>query len=129
MSNTPPAAAASLAVALPPLEDWQPEDVIRWRDSLPTDDRTNFKEFFDNLPPGVKGSTLASYDKSDVYGLFPTPQLGRAFAPELHAMLQALKRQRTRVKSLRFVRFSPSFAVSPFLSRLMSCFDYYYFFF
>ena len=55
-------------------------------------DRTNFKEFFDNLPRGVKGSTLASYDKSDVEKRFKTDD-GRAFAPELYARLQKLKGQ------------------------------------
>ena len=75
-----------------PLKDWRPEHVEQWRDSLPEDDRNNWKEFFDNLPRGVKGSTLASYDKSDVEKRFKTDD-GRAFAPELYAKLQELKRQ------------------------------------
>jgi len=80
------------ATALPLLEEWRPEHIEQWRLSLPEDDRTNFKEFFDNLPRGVKGSTLASYDKSDVEKRFKTDD-GRAFAPELYAKLQKLKGQ------------------------------------
>ena len=76
--------------ALLRLEEWRPEHIEQWRQSLPEDDRTNFKEFFDNLPRGVKGSTLASYDKSDVEKRFKTDD-GRAFAPELYARLQKLK--------------------------------------
>lgn len=82
-----------VAAALPPLEEWRPEHVEQWRLSLPEDDRANFKEFFENLPRGVKGSTLASYDKSDVEKRFKTDD-GRAFAPEVHARLQKFKGQR-----------------------------------
>jgi hypothetical protein len=81
--------------ALLPLEDWRPEHIVRWRDSLPADDRANFKEFFENLPPGVKGSTLASYTLEALLLVFP--KLG-AFAPELYARLQALKGSERRQK-------------------------------
>ena len=75
-----------------PLDKWFPHHVRVWRDSLPPDDRENFKEFFDNLPAGVKGSTLASYDKTDVEKRFKTEE-GRAFAPEVYAKLQGFKRE------------------------------------
>ena len=84
---------AYIGTALPPLEDWLPEHIERWRLSLPDDDRVNFKEFFDKvIAAGAKGSTLASYNLEALLLVFP--KLG-VFAPELYARLQALKRKGT----------------------------------
>ena len=83
------------AAALPPLEEWRSEHVWLWRDALyaeHTDNKEKFSEFFNNLPKIANGSTLASYDKSDVEKRFKTDD-GRAFAPELYARLQMLKGQ------------------------------------
>ena len=76
-----------------PLEEWSPEHVKQWRLSLPANTRIKFKEFFDNLPRGVKGSTLASYSEEAVIRIFDNPKNGRAFGPELYARLQKLKGQ------------------------------------
>ena len=72
------------------LDEWLPHHVREWHDSLPPHKKKAFEEFFDNLPSGVDGSTLASFEKTDVKECFKTDE-GRRFAPEVYAKLQGFK--------------------------------------
>ena len=101
-------------LALIPLEEWRSEHVWLWLDALyaeHTDNKEKFSEFFNNLPKIANGSTLASYDKSDVEKRFKTDD-GRAFAPvfgpELYARLQMLKGQGAFLPPSLLPSFPPS---------------------